>query len=61
MKLGSLAERTNDSSLFTNRWVGLVVLLLTVGSARAQEAFVLDELQAERVVVAPGGYFPPLV
>ena len=34
-----------------------VVWCLTAGVS-AQEAFVMDELQAERVVVAPGGYFP---
>ena len=33
-----------------------VVWCLTAGIS-AQEAFVMDELEAERVIVAPGGYF----
>ena len=33
---------------------------LLAQSVFAQEAFVMDELEAERVIVAPGGYFPRL-
>ena len=37
---------------------GLGAVWSLAGGISAQEAFVMDELEAERVIVAPGGYFP---
>ena len=34
------------------------LLVLAVSYTRAQEAFVMQELKASRVIVAPGGFFP---
>ena len=49
--------RTSHAWLRTGALV-LGVVWSVAGGVSAQEAFVMDELQAERVVVAPGGYFP---
>ncbi len=50
-------SRTSRVGLRTGAFV-LGIVSCLAGGASAQEAFVMDELQAERVVVAPGGYFP---
>ena len=40
--------------------VFILAIYLLAQCVFAQEAFVMDELEAERVIVAPGGYFPRL-
>ncbi len=52
------------SRLTTKTWLWLLTILVTILVARpclAQEAFVLSELNAERHLVAQGGYFPRIV